>query len=306
MPITFPGDNPFSEPSRQYSGGQAIGGVEKYQAVNGSTISVTNLNASNVSTGTLSADRIAAGAITADKIAANAVTADKINALAVTSGKIAASAVTADKISVSSLSAISANIGTITAGTIQGITFRVGGGYGGGAYFYGSAGSTYYDSSNNEVGIIYGTSQQFAIGANKDIYLVSNAAGGGGKTVLFNGNLDMNNLNIDACNNIYAYSFINRCEVADGIDPFLVMKTFEPEQAEKTKKKSWKKLDHNKLDRSIYKSTKIKKTKLDKVKKEIIDLGEELQEGYDLGKLVELQRQAILQLKDELDQLKAK
>lgn len=299
--ILFPGDDQLEDSSRQSYGVYSVAGTERFGTVDASIINVSNLNASSITSGTINASVISVTNINASNISTGTLNADRIGA----------TSITASKLNVETLSAIAANLGTITAGTISGSTLngntiRVGSGYGGGVYFYGSNGATFYDESNNEVGGIVASSNTLGVGAKRDIYLISNTSGAGGKTVLSNGNLDMNNLNIDACNNIYAYSFINRCEVAENIDPFEVMKTFEAEQSEKGKKKSWKKLDHNKLDRSIYKSTTREKSKYDVSKKKVINLGEEIQEGYDLGKLVELQRQAILQLKSEIEQLQNK
>lgn len=63
---------------------------------------VTKIDGSKIYTGSITSDSIAANAITSVKIAANAITSDKIN--------------------VTDLSAISANLGTVTAGSITGVT----------------------------------------------------------------------------------------------------------------------------------------------------------------------------------------
>ena len=62
--------------------------------------------------------------VSSGEIDTNAITETKISSNAVTASKIEANAVTADKISVNKLSAIDADLGTITAGTIIGTTFK--------------------------------------------------------------------------------------------------------------------------------------------------------------------------------------
>lgn len=58
------------------------------------------------------------------RIYTNSITASQISAGAIDTDELAANAVTAAKIDVSALSAISADIGTITAGTITGLTLQ--------------------------------------------------------------------------------------------------------------------------------------------------------------------------------------
>jgi len=109
MPIVFPGDQYGAEPSRQYSGAQNAGGVEKFGTVNGSTVSVTNLNASNITSGSISADRIASTSINANNITSGNIAADRMQT----------NVLSAVQANVSNLAAITANLGTITAGTIN-------------------------------------------------------------------------------------------------------------------------------------------------------------------------------------------
>jgi hypothetical protein len=62
------------------------------------------------------------GAISAAKIEANTITASQIAAGTITATEIATGTITANKMNVSSLSAINANLGTVTAGTITGVS----------------------------------------------------------------------------------------------------------------------------------------------------------------------------------------
>ena len=68
--------------------------------------------------------KIAAGTITADKIATGTITATQLAAGTITGDRIAAGTITADRLSVSSLSALSANLGTVTAGSISGVSIE--------------------------------------------------------------------------------------------------------------------------------------------------------------------------------------
>lgn len=305
--INFPGDDQLQNPTGQSFGVfLGSGGAERYGSIDGNSISVINLtassivsgtidasvitvsniNASNISTGTLSADRIGASSITASKIATNAVESNKIKAGAVTS----------DKINVNTLSAITANLGTVTAGTINGNTINVGGGYGGRIRVYDMGYMEFYNSSGSKRGHIGGASNTLDYDATalhrfygkihaNDGILVGGCmeANRNAKLKLLN-NINMNEYSIDACNTIWAYNFNSRCEVAEGIDPFKVMGSFKP--TNKKKSKHWKELDHNQLDEEVY------------------DESEDGVQGYSLNKLVELQRQAILQLKQEVEEIK--
>ena len=82
-------------------------------------ITTTHIAQNSIQTGHLQAN-----AVTTDKINANAITADKIAVGAITANKIAAYSIDATKMNVSQLSAISANLGTITAGTITGVSLH--------------------------------------------------------------------------------------------------------------------------------------------------------------------------------------
>jgi hypothetical protein len=93
---------------------------------------VANLNASKINAGFISADRIQAGSLDAKllNVDAAAITYGYINVAriadaAITSAKIAS--LDASKINATSLSAISANLGTVTAGSISGVSMNING-----------------------------------------------------------------------------------------------------------------------------------------------------------------------------------
>ncbi|MFY9184374.1 MAG: DUF1983 domain-containing protein [Limnohabitans sp.] len=93
---------------------------------------VANLNASKINAGFISADRIQAGSLDAKllNVDAAAITYGYINVAriadaAITSAKIAS--LDANKINATSLSAISANLGTVTAGSISGVSMNING-----------------------------------------------------------------------------------------------------------------------------------------------------------------------------------
>ena len=105
-------------------------------AVTASSIASQTITSDNIATGTITATNIQAGSITANEIQTGAITATKISSDAVIAGKIAAGAinasniivdgiVTADKITVTNLSSIKADLGTITAGSISGVTITL-------------------------------------------------------------------------------------------------------------------------------------------------------------------------------------
>ncbi len=73
---------------------------------------------------TITATQIAASAITATELAALSVAAGNIQAGAITTVKLDVGAVTADKMNVAVLSAITADMGSVSAGTITGVTIQ--------------------------------------------------------------------------------------------------------------------------------------------------------------------------------------
>jgi len=350
--IKFPGDDQRKDASRQsYGAFVDTGGAERYGSVDGNSISVTNLSANNITSGSidaseisvtnLNADEISSGTLSADRIGANSISASKIEGNTITASEIASSTITATELNVSTLSAITADLGTVNAGTINGNTINVGTGYGGGISVYDQDTLEFYNSSNAKTGYIGGASNYLEYGSNLvghrfyglvrlndddlqvdfgdvvvyegEVWVSGCAEIRADNKLKMNNNIDMNEYTIDACDTIWANSFNNRCEIAEGIDPFEVMASFEPEEGEKNKKKEWRKVDHKKLHSSVYqkttrkvndrKPTKNKKNRNNKLKKQKIEKEEEV-EGYSLTRLVELQRQAILQLNKELKEIK--
>jgi hypothetical protein len=104
---------------------QQIGaGSIKAGTITGDRIAARTIISGNIATGTLGANEIAAGSLTADRLAARTITSGYIATGTITANELAATSITADKLNVSSLSAISANLGTVTAGTINGVTIN--------------------------------------------------------------------------------------------------------------------------------------------------------------------------------------
>ena len=97
-------------------------------AVTASKVAASAITAEKIAANAITANKIHAGAITTVKLDAYAVDATKIATDAVIADKIRAGAVTAEKIDVVTLSAITADCGTLTAGTINGVTIYAGGG----------------------------------------------------------------------------------------------------------------------------------------------------------------------------------
>ena len=93
-------------------------------AITATKIQAGAVETAAIAAGAIQAGNIAAGAVVAGKIAANAITSTELASNAVTADKITAGAVTAAKISVNQLSAMSADLGSVTAGTITGLTHQ--------------------------------------------------------------------------------------------------------------------------------------------------------------------------------------
>ena len=87
-------------------------------------LKANSVTAAKIFANTITAAELAANTITGAEIAALAIATGELAANAVTSAKINAGAVTASKISVTDLSVINANLGSITAGTVTGLTLR--------------------------------------------------------------------------------------------------------------------------------------------------------------------------------------
>lgn len=140
--------------ANELAAGSVVAGKIAALSITGNEIAANTIAGTKIQADTISSFHIAANAITADELAANSVVAGKlaagsiasaalfvsgvieaaaIAAGAIVAGKLAAGAisasnilvdgvVTAAKLNVGSLSAISANLGTVTAGTIDGVT----------------------------------------------------------------------------------------------------------------------------------------------------------------------------------------
>ena len=304
----------FASPNDRFTTGSLSGIKLSDGTITGNKLVAYTIQADNIDSNAITSDKISAGAITADKISVRTITADRIKVSSITTSeinyvsgsKLVDGSVSHDKISVTSLSAINANLGTVNAGTINGLNFNIGGSWGGYARFYGSSAAEFRDSGNNTGGIIYAPGSGFlGVAANTYLVLV------GSTNILCDDDLDMDSHNIGSVNDIYARNFINYCEVAEGIDPFKVLASFKAKSSDKNKK--WKKLDHSKLDKEVYaKRKKVKKAVIGNVidpltKKKVRGIVREdiiEEEGYSINKLIELQRQAILILKNEVDKLK--
>jgi len=123
--------------------------------INGGDIYTNTITANQIAALTITADQMAANSISASKIQSNAITTIKLDAQAVTAAKIetgtitatqiaagtitadelAANSVTASEINVANLQSVSSTLGTVSAGTISGTRFRVGGGTNEDIYF---------------------------------------------------------------------------------------------------------------------------------------------------------------------------
>lgn len=131
-------DNPREKSSRGTTVEERLTALENYIALLLGTADIADgsITSDKIQDEAVSELKIAAAAVTAAKTAiaaissssgnlvGNSVSAYNIQSWAVTTDKIYAGAVTADKITVSSLAAISANIGTLTAGTLVGLTIK--------------------------------------------------------------------------------------------------------------------------------------------------------------------------------------
>lgn len=105
------------------------GSILAAETIVGSLIAADAIVGDHIAANEILADHIAANAITASELAADSVIAAKILAGEIGTPHLAAGAVTAEKINVANLAAIDADLGTVTAGTIDGLlitapTFR--------------------------------------------------------------------------------------------------------------------------------------------------------------------------------------
>ena len=242
-------------------------------SISGDVIAFGTLTGDHLNVRTITADRIKTNSITTTEI--NYVSGSKLTFESVTYDKIAAHTITADQIASNTLSTSELNFitGDANSLSVSGLT------------------STYLDAGNGGVSpstpgfIVWPDGCSFTSSGNNGIYY----------------HTGFNNYDIYDIRDGYANNWYNRCEVAEGIDPFEVMESFEAEDEEKSSSKKWKKINHGKLHPSIYKKTKVKRTILEEGK--LVESETEV-EAYSLNKLVEFQRQAILQLKQEIENLK--
>lgn len=241
-------------------------------AVTASSVTLTNASIGSGSsyTGNVIAEAYI-GNLNASKITAGYISVDRIEALSITAGKIATGTITADQIAGTTITAANIKANTITGAQLSTSLIETTTQYISGGLKVGGAGASVS-------GLSVDSSAYFDTGGNNQIYQ----------------HTGFHDKDIYDIRDGYANNWYNRCEVAEGIDPFEVMASFEAEGAEKDKNKSWKKLNHKKLHKEIYKNVVVNKK-----------TGYTI-EAYSLNKLVELQRQAILQLKDRLDNLTSK
>lgn len=122
--------------------------------MNGNMVAESIAISGYIPTGQALAD-IGSGNITGTYISDNAIVTSKLATNSVIASKIASDAVTASKIDVDELSAITADVGTLTAGIIQGVIIKTANS-GARIEMYSSA-IFVYDSSNDEVAAIYGS-----------------------------------------------------------------------------------------------------------------------------------------------------
>lgn len=123
--------------SSELSAGSVVAGKIAAGTIVSGDIAAGEIKATNIAADAIESKHIKAEAvessdikantIVAGNIAASTITATQIASETITGAKIAAGTIAATKLTVSELSAITANLGTITAGTITGATFRTSG-----------------------------------------------------------------------------------------------------------------------------------------------------------------------------------
>ena len=113
--------------------------------------------------------------ISGGMIAAHTIGATQITAGAITASEIASNAITAVKINVSNLQAVSSTLGTVSAGTISGTRFRVGGGTNEDIYFEDS-GIRLYDYGSRFLKFYKSGYAVFTIGLMSDVRLETSAS----------------------------------------------------------------------------------------------------------------------------------
>lgn len=130
--------NPRVKTDRGTSLESRVSALENYVTLLLGSIDIADgaITTSKILNGAVEELKIASGAVTAAKtavaglnsstgdVSANHIIAGMIQSGAITTSKIYAGAVTSDEMTVSFLSAISTNIGSVTAGTITGVTIK--------------------------------------------------------------------------------------------------------------------------------------------------------------------------------------
>lgn len=115
--IKIPGDDQLENPTGQSYGVFGTGGAEMYGAINGNSISVTNLNASAITAGTIDASVISVTHLNASNITSGTINASTINITNINASNITSGTINASLISVTNLSADNIVTGTLTVGS---------------------------------------------------------------------------------------------------------------------------------------------------------------------------------------------
>lgn len=106
------------------SGSSAVGDIIFGDVDSGTYVKWDNGDRTLTVKGIINGEDIIANTINGSSIIANTIAGDRLQTNSISSDKIQADAITADKISVANLSAISSDLGTLTAGTITGLTVQ--------------------------------------------------------------------------------------------------------------------------------------------------------------------------------------
>ena len=236
---------------------------------------ITSITGSKIEVGTLDANRIVAGTITTDRLVARSITTDRINWGAVNSGELAHGAV--HNIHISDLSADKITTGTLNASFIQtgSMSFdRIAGGaayvnhitiIAPGQYYCGYYPLSVFRDIGGISAIIQGSIE---------VATTSHRASG------FYGDIYMNNCTIYDCNNVWAYHFYYRSKIFKG-DAVKYLQRIKPKKGEKG---DWQEVDHDSMGELKQKDDKGKA-------------------GYDLGRLVQVNSKAILEILGKLEKI---
>lgn len=105
--------------------GSTISGVYLLDGtVNGVKVQAGTIGAAQITAGSITSGQIAASTIVGGNISGNTITGGNIAGGTITGGNIAAGTISAGNLNVTQLSAITADMGSLTAGTITGATFK--------------------------------------------------------------------------------------------------------------------------------------------------------------------------------------